>query len=184
MNSLLSIIKKFHTADVLVIGDVMLDIYVHGSIERISPEAPIPILKIENKTEMLGGAGNVISNLNSLGVKSALISVVGQDENGTKINSILSGIENVSHYLLISAEMPTITKTRFVCGNQQILRTDVEAPDLIPANLENIFLEKVIEYIQTCDIIVLSDYRKGVLSPQVCSTIISIARKNKIPVFI
>ncbi|MBL0743050.1 D-glycero-beta-D-manno-heptose-7-phosphate kinase [Chryseolinea lacunae] len=184
MNTIHSITRNLQNASVLVIGDVMLDTYVYGSVDRISPEAPIPVLKIQEQKAMLGGAGNVISNLSSLGARSCLISIIGTDENGGKVTDLLNAIENVTSYLLKCKATPTVTKTRYVSGYQQILRTDVEGAPVHSVAVENQIIELVNLQLATTDIIVLSDYKKGVLSSRLCEGIIKLATSKNIPVFV
>ena len=184
MSTSLPIIKSLINASVLVVGDIMLDSYVYGSIDRISPEAPIPVLKIESRKEMLGGCGNVFTNLNTLGAKSGIISLVGKDTSAEKIENILVTFPRGKHYLLKVDKVPTVTKTRFVSGNQQLLRTDVEEVLAISEEIENQIISKVLSIIDNYNVIILSDYKKGLLSRKVCSSIIDIAKGKGVFVFV
>ncbi|HIC76851.1 MAG TPA: bifunctional heptose 7-phosphate kinase/heptose 1-phosphate adenyltransferase, partial [Candidatus Dadabacteria bacterium] len=112
--SLSKILECIGKAKVLVIGDLMLDNYIVGDVERISPEAPIPVMKIEKKNFVPGGAGNVVRNLDSLGVKTQFISLVGQDEPGRKLIKILSSMKNISSNILIDRRRKTSIKTRYI----------------------------------------------------------------------
>ncbi|SHI03314.1 D-beta-D-heptose 7-phosphate kinase / D-beta-D-heptose 1-phosphate adenosyltransferase [Chryseolinea serpens] len=184
MTALLSILKNLHRATVLVVGDVMLDNYVYGTVDRISPEAPIPILKIQRNNEMLGGAGNVVANLHALGVQCFVVGVCGKDENGIKLRRLLAGLDRVEHHMLSVDDMATVTKTRYVSGSQQVLRTDIETPSAILSERSGDIFALVSGAIDRCDVVILSDYKKGVITPALCQSIISLARDRGIPVFV
>lgn len=183
MNTLLSILKNLENSKILVIGDVMLDVYVYGSVKRISPEAPIPIFTIEEKKEMLGGAGNVINNLVSLKAKGSLVSLIGKDENGGKIGQLLNQI-CCPYHLESCLDVPTTIKTRFVSGNQQLLRTDSEKIVSPGPSIERNILEYVAKLTVGIQAIILSDYKKGLLSVAICTEIINFANSRGIPVFV
>lgn len=150
---LLAAVDNFRSKRILCIGDVMLDRYVYGDVERISPEAPIPVLSFGKEESMLGAAGNVAKNIAALGAKVEFYSVIGDDKAGLEIKSLLSKENNIISYLTTESTTATTTKTRYLSGNQQILRVDVDsetkASITIP-DLENI------------DAVVYSDYCKGV----------------------
>lgn len=180
MKTFLSILQNLEHASVLIVGDVMLDSYIYGIIDRISPEAPVPILKITHKKEVLGGAGNVLNNVCSLGARGLLISVIGDDQNGQKVEDLLGKMS----ILFKSKNRPTTTKTRYVCGSQQILRTDVEKIGPLDGKIEDQLISAAIERIDESDCVILSDYKKGVLSSRGCQMIINHAIKRCIPVFV
>ena len=152
------------TSGILIIGDVMLDQYVSGSVSRISPEAPVPVVKVEKEWSTLGGAANVAANVASLGGQAVLVGLVGDDASSASIHEKCAG-QGIEHHLVKSAQ-PTITKTRIVSG-QQIVRVDREeelvwSPDA-KAQLES----SLNSLVKACDIILLSDYAKGTLSDEV-----------------
>ena len=122
---LTSCIDKFSNIRVLVIGDIMLDKFEYGKVERISPEAPVPVFKFSHEKKMLGGAGNVVANLVTLGCKTTFIGIVGKDDNGTTVANLLRKIGAHSHLLKID-NYPTIVKTRLIAGNNHLLRADQE----------------------------------------------------------
>src|SRR5438270_10376892 len=119
-SELLRYVDRLKTARVLCIGDVMLDHYVYGHSERVSPEAPIPVLWIERETKTLGGAGNVLRNLRALGAASSFISVVGNDEAGREIGRLIEAHDGEAH-VLVQPRRATTVKTRYIAGNQQLL---------------------------------------------------------------
>src|ERR1700710_736911 len=117
-------VRRLARTSVMVIGDVMLDRYVYGAVERISPEAPIPILTVERETAMPGGAGNVVRNLTALGAAVAFVSVVGDDQAGSDLTGLIGGQPGVEPWLLVEGARATTVKTRFVSQGQQLLRSD------------------------------------------------------------
>lgn len=161
-----SIIESFKNKTILVIGDIMLDNYIFGETNRISPEAPVPIVNIKYENSMLGGAANVIDNLIALGAKAIPIGFIGSDFNGKKIKHLLEKINVTSEYLIEIPKFPTITKNRIICQNQQVIRFDKESIRFI----EREFLQDLCDNINYCmntnniDGIIISDYGKGVIS--------------------
>ena len=183
MNTLQKIFIENRKKSILVIGEIMLDKYEYGIVERISPEAPVPVLKINEKKQMLGGAGNVVRNLSSLGINSTLISIVGTDHDAKKIEQLLLETPFVKHYLLKYPEVTTTTKTRYICNNQQILRTDKENPFRSTPSYED-GIKSLLPLINEHDSIIISDYKKGMLTNKVCGDIINYANARDVPVFV
>ena len=160
---------------VLCIGDLILDHYVHGNIDRISPEAPIPVLKADERNyNILGGCGNVARNICSANNKCHLISIVGNDDDGLKIKEIIKKIKNLTFNLIVDASRCTTKKTRYVCENQQILRVDKEIESPISKVLEIKIIKLLKSKLKNYDVIVLSDYNKGVLTNNLLKRIIKI----------
>jgi D-beta-D-heptose 7-phosphate kinase/D-beta-D-heptose 1-phosphate adenosyltransferase len=153
-------LPRFDSGRVLVFGDVMLDRYWHGSTERISAEAPIPVVDIQEVEDRLGGAANVALNIASLGGAAGLIGAVGEDESATILRAKL-GSAGIEDGLVTMSDRPTITKFRIVSRKQQLVRADFELTDDIDSNIFQPMLDK---RLQTCDVLVLSDYDKGVLA--------------------
>ena len=165
---------------ILCIGDLILDHYVHGDIDRISPEAPIPILKANDKNyHILGGCGNVARNICSANNKCHLISIVGNDDDGLKLKEIIKKVKNLTSNLIIDSSRCTTKKTRYVCENQQILRVDKEIEKSISTALEIKIIKLLKKKINDCNVIVLSDYNKGILTENLIKQIIKIARAKK-----
>ena len=143
---------------ILVIGDLMIDHYLWGGCERISPEAPVQVVDISRETTVLGGAGNVINNLIALGAKVSVAGVIGDDENGEELRNMLSDIGVNSNGLMRQTGRKTSKKSRIIASNQQILRYDKESKESIDKASERAIVSYVIDVIDTCDIIILSDY--------------------------
>ena len=165
---------------VLCIGDVILDYYSEGLINRISPEAPIPILKLLKKEKMvLGGSGNVARNICEAGSKCHLISVVGVDDDSEKIVRLCNQEKNLTFDLIQDKKRCTTKKQRFVSGNQQIIRVDREETNKIDVKIEDKIYEKFFKRILKCDVVVISDYNKGVLTKNLTTKIIRLSKKKK-----
>ena len=160
------IVRDFGDARVLVLGDVMLDRYVSGSASRLSPEAPIPVLRPTTRRATLGGAANVAVNVAALGGQVALIGVVGDDPEGVEIDRLLTG-SGVKPLLTVVPGRPTTAKTRFMVGHHQLLRLDEETTTPIDAAATAAVLRQLAQAIAMSDVVVLSDYAKGVLSDAV-----------------
>src|SRR5262245_35130478 len=121
---------------ILVVGDLMLDRFIYGHVDRISPEAPIPVLRFQRETAMLGGAGNVVRNLISLGQKAEMVAITGNDPAGFEIAKLLSTDTNITPHLINDAARPTTIKSRYIAGVQQVLRVDHEQAEPLSAALE------------------------------------------------
>lgn len=169
-------IEPMARVKVLCIGDVMLDHFVYGSVDRISPEAPIPVLKVAREARMLGGAGNVARNATALGARVSLIGVVGDDGPGLDVQALIAGQGNVVARLAVTPERPTTVKTRYVAHTQQLLRTDREDLTALDADVERRLLAAIDGEIGTADVVVISDYGKGVVSPAVAAHAVRVAR--------
>ena len=173
---LVEAISRLTRASVLVIGDVMLDRYVFGSVARISPEAPVPVLSVDRELALPGGAGNVVRNLTALGAAVAFVSVVGDDQAGSDLTGLIGGQPNVEPWLLVQGGRCTTVKTRFIAGGQQLLRSDQEVTGAIHPKLAERMLRIAGDALAATSVTVLSDYRKGVLSGDVPRRIIDAAR--------
>lgn len=169
-------ISNFRKTKALVIGDIMLDVFVYGDVDRISPEAPVPIFRHHHKVEMLGGAGNVVANLAALGCKTSFIGIVGKDDCGRKIANLLKTAKANCHLLKLN-DYPTIVKTRFVAKTSHLLRVDnEEVLPVIAALLPRI--QKILyRAIKAVDIVLLSDYNKGLLTPVTAPMIVNICKE-------
>ena len=181
---LIKLAEQITSATVLCIGDVMLDRFISGDVERISPEAPIPILQIKNEKIMLGGAGNVARNISSLGGSVRFISVIGEDTAGEDIEKMLLNDLSLDVHLVVDPSRTSSQKSRFVAGNQQMLRADMETVHPVSDEIANIILEIAEEELPECGALMLSDYGKGVLSDDVLSRLINLARGQNKPVII
>ncbi len=169
-------IRRLARTSVLVVGDAMLDRYVYGVVNRISPEAPIPILSVERDVAMPGGSGNVVRNLTALGAAVAFVSVVGDDQAGSDLTGLIGGQPNVEPWLLVQGGRTTTTKTRYVAQGQQLLRADHEIAQAIHPKLAERLLRITQDALTATTVTVLSDYNKGVLSGDVPARIIAAAK--------
>ena len=167
----------------LVVGDLMLDKYIWGEVGRISPEAPVPVVRATHHSERPGGAANVAMNLAHLGAQTHVIGFTGGDENELALAECLRS-NGISFDFVISQGFPTITKLRIVGGRQQMLRLDSERLGLRQPGDYDCLIERVLTYLPGCHAVVLSDYAKGLLTPEVCQAVIQSARKLNIPVLV
>ena len=183
-SALIPLIDALPGVRVLCVGDVMLDRYVYGTVERVSPEAPIPVLRVERETAMLGGAGNVIRNILALGSRARLIAAVGNDSAGAAVRSLLAAGDGLSFALVSDGTRQTSIKTRFLAGNQQILRADEETVAALATLPREGLMEAVGTMIPDAQVVVLSDYAKGVLSGGIAAELIAAARMAGKPVIV
>jgi D-beta-D-heptose 7-phosphate kinase / D-beta-D-heptose 1-phosphate adenosyltransferase len=168
-------VRRFGDARVLVLGDVMLDRYVSGTASRLSPEAPIPVLRPGARRETLGGAANVALNVATLGGQVALVGVVGDDPAGVELTRLLAA-SGIAPHLVVAAGRPTTAKTRFMAGMHQLLRLDEETTAVIDPDAELAVLRQFAGALQDADVVVISDYAKGVLSDAVLQGALSQAK--------
>ncbi len=181
---LIPLVEKIDGCRVLVIGDAMLDRFVSGSVDRISPEAPIPVLRVTSESSMPGGAGNVVRNLAALGAGVTFIAVCGDDAPGRELAGALSADPLVTADLKVDPARPTTIKIRYVAGNQQMMRADWEADAGIGDATAAAMLDAATGDISGFDAVVLSDYDKGVLAEGRASKIIDAARAAGVPVIV
>lgn len=181
---LASEVERLVQVRVLCVGDVMLDRYIYGDVMRVSPEAPIPVLKVRDERKMLGGAGNVVRNLAALGVNVSFVSVAGADEAGASIASMLGDLPGADARLVRDESRRSTVKTRYVSMNQQMLRADEETDAALNAKCESAAISLIMDILPTVQVLVLSDYGKGVLTPTLCRTAITEARRLEIPVIV
>ena len=177
-------IESFSQLQILVVGDVMVDAYYFGSVDRISPEAPVPVISVSKKDHRPGGAANVALNLKNLGAKVLLSSVIGNDEEGRELTSLLKNEAININGLFTDQTRPTTMKTRVISSSQHLLRIDNESTNDISEILENKILEYISNSINSINAIILEDYNKGLLTKNLISKIIDIANKNKVPTIV
>ena len=182
MENFQALFKLISQLKVAVIGDVMLDTYIWGNVDRISPEAPVPIVSLDRKEQRLGGAGNVALNIHSLGATPYLLSVIGDDEDGKMLTNLFDEKHIPNTYLLKSKNRITTNKTRVISRNQHILRLDSEITIDLNKEDEKRLIETFEDFVkvQKPDVVILEDYNKGVLTEAVIKCIISICRKEGI----
>lgn len=174
--------RDFAEIKVGVVGDVMLDTYIWGQVERISPEAPVPVVSLHHKEQRLGGAGNVALNLQSLGAQAFIVSVTGADEDANCLMNLYAekGIDTT--YCSKSKDRITTNKTRIISRNQHMMRLDAEITNDLSAKDEDELLQQVEQFVKTekPQVIILEDYNKGVLTQKVIESAIAICKKNNI----
>ena len=168
---------------IAVVGDAMLDVYLHGDVERISPEAPVPVVRVRERRHALGGAANVANNVAAIGARCELVAALGRDRGGEILRAMLRDID-ADGSALIDVDRPTTTKTRVVARSQQVVRVDEEDDADLSGKEVDHLLAAVNAAVDRADALVLEDYNKGVLVPQVIAAAIGAARRRGIPVIV
>jgi rfaE bifunctional protein kinase chain/domain len=163
--------------NVLIIGDLMVDHYIWGSASRLSPEAPVPVVNISHESTTLGGAGNVLKNLVALGANVHIAGVVGGDQMGIKLMELLIHEGGGSHSVVKDSGRATTVKSRVLVGSHQMLRLDKEVTSVLTEAVEKSLYNKVVRHIDLADVIVLSDYQKGVFTPKLTQRLIKAAKR-------
>jgi rfaE bifunctional protein kinase chain/domain len=173
---------SFTDIKVAVVGDVMLDTYWWGHVERISPEAPVPVVALDKRELRIGGAGNVALNLVALGAQVNIFSVMGEDSDGRLLDQLLtdSGID--TSYIIFSHERKTTNKIRIISRNQQMMRLDNENTQDLSVSVENALFDRISDYIkkEKPRVLVFEDYNKGVLTEQLIGRIIALCKANNV----
>jgi len=172
----------FSSFKIGVIGDVMLDTYWWGHVDRISPEAPVPIVALDKKEHRIGGAGNVALNLAALGAPASILSVIGKDDDGELLRKLFKEQSIDERYLLQSSSRITTNKSRIISRNQQMMRLDSEITSDLSASDEKALLENVRSYIENEKpaVIIFEDYNKGVLTENIIREVIGLCKKNNV----
>lgn len=172
-------VERFSKARILVVGDVMIDRYIWGSVTRISPEAPVPVVNVTKETVLLGAAANVVNNIHALGGAVGVCGVIGSDDAGRQLVHLLRAQGIHTEGLMVEQGRPTTIKTRVIAHNQQVVRFDRETKDSIERKTHQEIYEFVKDRIRNgLDAIVLSDYCKGVVTKALVRDIVRLARKN------
>jgi rfaE bifunctional protein kinase chain/domain len=181
-----TVFECFSQKKVLIIGDVMIDSYMWGSVERISPEAPIPVVSISGRENRLGGASNVARNIKSLGAEPLMCSVIGMDGNGDEFLRQMESEGMITDGILRISERPTSVKTRIISSSQHLLRVDEEITDVISAEAEKALFTRVKDTCDTHspDAIIFEDYDKGSITPGLIEQVVSLAKQMNIPVMV
>jgi len=174
--------KDFNDLKVVIIGDVMLDTYWWGQVDRISPEAPVPVVSLQRKEHRVGGAANVALNTVALGAQTTIVSVIGTDTDGVLLQSLFDAQQIDTSYLFSHASRITTNKTRVMSRNQQMMRLDAEITTPIGADIEMLLLQKFVACLDTKkpDVVIFEDYDKGVLTPTCIKAAISICAERNI----
>jgi D-beta-D-heptose 7-phosphate kinase / D-beta-D-heptose 1-phosphate adenosyltransferase len=171
---------------VLCIGDLMLDEFVYGEVSRISPEAPAPVIAVQRSETNIGGAGNVARNVASIGARCIFVGLIGEDDAGAKLKAQLSRESLIESVLVCDPERPTTRKVRFVSEHfsTHMLRADWELASPVPADIEQKLIDAILPLLPRANIVLLSDYAKGVLTARVIRNVIDAARKLGKPVIV
>ncbi|MFN7301604.1 MAG: bifunctional heptose 7-phosphate kinase/heptose 1-phosphate adenyltransferase [Bacteroidota bacterium] len=179
-----ALFKSFRSVRVLIVGDVMVDAYYIGGVERISPEAPVPVVQVEKYESRLGGAGNVALNIHALGAQPVLCSVIGNDPEGQVLRRLMHDQGMTESGLIASDVRKTTTKTRVIGNRHQIVRIDHELTDDLAKMESYLLLEAVKRELEQADVLILEDYNKGVLHAGNIPQIIQLAREAGVPVIV
>ncbi len=179
----MKMLKDF-TPNILVVGDLMIDHYLWGSCERISPEAPVQVVNIKKETTVLGGAGNVVNNLVTLGANVSVSSVIGSDDEGSELLAMLKEIDVDTNNIFIQDSRKTSKKSRVIAASQQVLRYDKESKENIEKESVKSIISSLQKVISLYDIVILSDYDKGVLTDELCQEVINLAKENSVKVVV
>jgi len=178
------LLSQFSKKHILVIGDVMLDKYIWGSVDRISPEAPVPVVKVEKTDYHAGGAANVAENIHGLGGEVTLIGLIGDDPYGETLHSMLKKDHRYSFQSLIEANHQTTVKTRVMVQGQQVVRMDDEITDHPSSEITDALKVSITKSLTAVDGIILQDYEKGIFSKEMIQWIMIEANQNSIPVYV
>ena len=177
-NRINELLKNVTAKRIAVVGDVMIDRYIWGNVHRISPEAPVPVVEVESESSRLGGAANVANNITSLGARSLLIGVVGNDVSGKEFCSILEQQNTPSEGIVIDPSRPTTVKTRVIAHQQHVVRIDSEEKKDVDASIQTKIMQVLENNIASIDGIIIEDYNKGVVTKELIRTIIELANKH------
>ena len=183
-DTLIGLLNRFDAARVLVLGDVMLDRFIYGSVERISPEAPIPVVAVDRQVDTPGGAANVARNLAAMGARALLVGVTGKDTWAEDLRAQLASSPAIEPHLVVDPSRPTTVKTRYVADGQQVMRADRESRAPLAQDVEKRLLGKFRDALKNVDVVILSDYAKGVFSNSVARVVIAAARDARKPVIV
>jgi D-beta-D-heptose 7-phosphate kinase/D-beta-D-heptose 1-phosphate adenosyltransferase len=180
----MQIFDSFSKLNILVVGDVMLDRYWWGDVSRISPEAPVPVVRLRNMSLAAGGAANVAANISGLGANPILLGVTGDDDEAGLFPRVLSSSNVSADHLIRDEKRPTTVKTRVIAHSQQVVRVDQEDPDRISPETEELICKRLQDLIPTADAIAISDYAKGMLTDSLLETLFELAAENSKPVLV
>lgn len=178
MQNIKELFEKFSKVKVLIVGDVMLDQYWWGSVNRISPEAPVPVVRLERTSAAAGGAANVAANVVGLGAETILVGLIGSDPEAEILSSILDKSSISSEYLIQIANRQTSVKTRIIAHSQQVVRVDNEVAAPISQDEVDKVFDKLHKLIETADVVILSDYAKGLLVENLLARLITTCKES------
>lgn len=178
-NNFEKLLNSSKNKKILVIGDLMLDRYILGSVDRISPEAPVPVILIEKETLTPGGAGNVASNITALGSKAYILGIVGKDDTAKQLIKELKKRDIDTSCIINTKSRPTTQKIRVVANGQQLIRLDIENTEKIDTKFEKLVIGLMVKKIKDSDALIISDYAKGFITKNLAGKIISLSKKYK-----
>jgi len=181
MQSVSELITGFSRLKVLIIGDLMIDSYTWGRVSRISPEAPVPVVNVIRRESRLGGAGNVVLNIASLGARAVICSVIGDDAPGRELQKIILDANLSTDGLIVELGRMTTVKERIIAGSQQVVRVDSETENSISLSSQQALLAHIKGSLKDVDVIIFEDYDKGVLNEDLIQKVILLAKENNIP---
>jgi rfaE bifunctional protein kinase chain/domain len=181
---LLELFGKMKERRIVVVGDAMLDVYLAGDAERLSPEAPVPVVSVRSRRTALGGAGNVAANVAATGAECRLVAVLGDDSRGNTLRSEMAQAHLADRYLVSVPGRPTTSKTRVMARGQQVLRIDEEVDESVPARAEQQILAQLEPAFHDADALLLEDYNKGTLTTAVIERSLELARQHGVPVVV
>lgn len=184
MKSLQQIFADFNTLNILIVGDVMLDSYIWGAVERISPEAPVPVVNVKKRDVRLGGAANVALNVQALGATPIMVALCGDDDAGKRLQQIITNQKLSTEGIVVSAARPTTVKTRVIASSQHIVRVDDESDKPSSAEEERALLARIEKLLPACQAVIFEDYDKGVLSAALIEQTVALAKKQGIPTIV
>ncbi len=174
--------SSFSKIKVLIVGDLMLDTYWWGNVDRISPEAPVPVVAMSKKELRVGGAANVALNTVSLGADTTVISIIGNDQEGSDLKNLLNNFQINTAYIITSDNRITTNKTRIMSRHQQMMRLDTEQTNDIDTESENLLINKVTNFFEHSkpDVVIFQDYNKGILTKRIITELIDLCNKNQV----
>ena len=178
----LDLIEAFKKQSVLIIGDTMVDKFIWGTVKRISPEAPVPVVEVTRESEVLGGAGNVAANIAALGANAHIVSAIGEDETAASLKRLLQERGISPDYLVKDPNKPTIIKTRIIAASQQVVRVDKEIKGAFHPSIEEKIIRNIDDLIPKSTGVIVSDYGKGIVGDNVLKRAIELSKKAGIPI--
>ncbi len=181
---LIALLAAMARRRVVVVGDAMLDVYLAGEADRISPEAPVPVVIVRGRRTALGGAANVAANVAAIGAECRLVAVIGDDQRGDTFRAELLGARLADRHLVVAAARPTTSKTRVIARGQQVVRIDEEVDEAITPRTEEQLLAQVEDAMRDADALLLEDYNKGVLTAPVIARAFELAARRGVPVVV
>lgn len=177
-------LSKFQGQKILILGDVGLDEYVMGRVQRISPEAPVPVVEVESEDQRLGLAGNVAQNIETLGGQPFLVSVIGQDEGAERLKSLCQSQRLQTEHLIVDAQRPTTRKARIMASHNHIVRVDYESRKFLSPETEKKVLNKVKDLLPLVKVVIVEDYGKGFFTPALMKNLVAMAQSEGKPIYV